>query len=79
MEGVMVKMAEGQVNTRHFFLFNDAIIYVQVKRKKYVFKGKWELSSSWIKDIPDSPSKFLFFDPKKWIEGAIIPCTVANY
>jgi len=56
MEGEMVKMAEGQANTRLFFLFTDSIIYAQVKRKKYTFKGKWDLSSSWIKDIPDSPS-----------------------
>jgi len=60
MEGEIVKMSDGQANTRTFFLFTDAIIYVQIKRKKYIFKGKWELASSWVKDIPDSPSTLFF-------------------
>jgi len=59
----MVKIAAGLMNRRFFILFNDAIVYAKMKGKRNLqWKGKWDLSSSWLRDLPNSPSnKLLFF------------------
>ncbi|EGG22723.1 pleckstrin domain-containing protein [Cavenderia fasciculata] len=54
-EGDLKKISDRVVNTRHFFLFNDLLIYAQKEKKnQYRYKHSFPLESCWVKDIPDT-------------------------
>lgn len=44
--------------TRHFFLFNDILVYTQEKRKMYIYKGSINLFppkyNLCVQDVPSS-------------------------
>ncbi|EFA84103.1 pleckstrin domain-containing protein [Heterostelium album PN500] len=55
-EGDLKKISDRVVNTRHFFLFNDLLIYAQKEKKNlYRFKHSFPLLQCWVKDLPDTP------------------------
>ncbi|GAM24147.1 hypothetical protein SAMD00019534_073220 [Acytostelium subglobosum LB1] len=55
MEGDLKKISNRVVNTRHFFLFNDLLIYCQREGKnQYRYKQTLPLEKCWVKDIPST-------------------------
>jgi len=54
-EGDLKKISDRVVNTRHFFLFNDYLIYSKKEKKNaYRFKYSFPLLTCWVKDLPDT-------------------------
>eukprot|EP01132_Coremiostelium_polycephalum_P002890 gene2890-3592_t len=54
-EGDLKKISDRVVNTRHFFLFNDLLIYSKKEGKNnYRFKYSFPLLTCWLKDLPDT-------------------------
>ncbi|KAJ3431652.1 faciogenital dysplasia protein [Anaeramoeba flamelloides] len=58
----------GNIQKRHFFLFNDVLIYCSKKFSKYKFKKSIDVNGSWIQDMPNTDklkNAFLIVGQKK--------------
>jgi hypothetical protein len=57
-EGVFVKISKGKAQERHFFLFNDLLLYAakSMVKGKLNFKGKVTLNLLLVNDLPDTAS-----------------------
>ncbi|GAM24602.1 hypothetical protein SAMD00019534_077770 [Acytostelium subglobosum LB1] len=54
-EGDLKKISDRVVNTRHFFLFNDLLLYaIKEKKNQYRYKHSLPLEKCWVKDLPDT-------------------------
>jgi len=78
--------SKGKANSRHFFLFNDCVIYTVLSTSllkknatKYAYKGYWEHNQSSVEDIADTKDiKFAFAVTVKYQKRRIIGAANLN-
>ena len=64
-EANLIKISKGRAQERHFYLFNDLIVYgakPMIKSNRLTFKGKILLQMLLVNDLPDTPDRKFTFE-----------------
>ena len=59
MEATFIKVSKGRAQERHFFLFDDVLVYAKIlnrKRDQFLFKDRLPLRIAVCMDLPNSSS-----------------------
>jgi len=63
----LLKIAGSKVDRRWFFLFTDCVIYAKVLKKGlFEYRGKWDLTNCFCRDIIDRYLPRSIFAPPKY-------------
>mmetsp|Transcript_1283 Transcript_1283/g.3063 ORF Transcript_1283/g.3063 Transcript_1283/m.3063 type:complete len:676 (-) Transcript_1283:721-2748(-) len=62
-EGTFVKVSKGKAQTRHFYLFNDVLVYCRIHKDtkhnetRFHYAGRVMLKAALIRDLPDTSTR----------------------
>lgn len=61
-EDTLIKVSKGKAQSRHFWLFNDLLLYAKTQSGVLRFAGRVLLFQIMVRDLPDTPSRQFAFE-----------------